>query len=74
MASEPTSEADPGVPTDVPIGAAGKGVNDDRIRARAYLIGSTKAALKGATSTIGSALSGSSTASPNLRVDACWQL
>jgi hypothetical protein len=38
MASEPPSEADPGVPTDIPIGAAEKGVNEDRIRERAYLI------------------------------------
>jgi hypothetical protein len=38
MASEPPSEADPGVPTDIPIGAAAKGVNEDRIRERAYLI------------------------------------
>jgi hypothetical protein len=38
MASEPLSEADSGVPTDIPIGAAGKGVNEDRIRERAYLI------------------------------------
>jgi hypothetical protein len=38
MASEPPSEADLGVPTDIPIGAAAKGVNEDRIRERAYLI------------------------------------
>jgi hypothetical protein len=38
MASEPPSEADPGVPTDIHIGAAAKGVNEDRIRERAYLI------------------------------------
>ncbi len=38
MASEPPSEADPGVPTDIPVGAAGKGVNEDRVRERAYLI------------------------------------
>jgi hypothetical protein len=38
MASELPSEADPGVPTDTPIGAAGKGVDEHRIRARAYLI------------------------------------
>ena len=38
MASEPPSEADRGVPTDIPIGAAGKGVDEDRIRERAYLI------------------------------------
>jgi Protein of unknown function (DUF2934) len=33
MASEPPSEADPGVPTDIPVGAA-----EDRVRERAYLI------------------------------------
>jgi hypothetical protein len=38
MASEPPSEADLCVPTDIPIGAAAKGVNEDRIRERAYLI------------------------------------
>jgi Protein of unknown function (DUF2934) len=38
MASEPPSEADPGVATDIPLGAAGKGVNEDRIRERAHLI------------------------------------
>jgi hypothetical protein len=38
MASEPPSEADPGVPTDIPIGAAGNGVNEELIRERAYLI------------------------------------
>jgi hypothetical protein len=38
MASEPPSEADLGVPTDIPIGTAAKGVNEDRIRERAYLI------------------------------------
>jgi hypothetical protein len=38
MASEPRSEADPGVPTDIPLGTAEKVVNEDRIRERAYLI------------------------------------
>jgi hypothetical protein len=38
MASEPPSEADPGVPADIPMGAVGNGVNEDRIRERAYLI------------------------------------
>jgi hypothetical protein len=38
MASEPPSEADPSVPTDIPVGAAGKGVNEDRVRECAYLI------------------------------------
>ena len=38
MASEPPSEADPGVPTDIPNGAAGKGVDEDRVREPAYLI------------------------------------
>ena len=38
MASEPPSEADPGVPTDIPVGVAEKGVSEDRVRERAYLI------------------------------------
>ena len=39
MASEPPSGADPGVPGDIPVAAAGNdGVKDDRIRERAYLI------------------------------------
>ena len=38
MASEPPSEADPGVQTDIPVGAAGKGIDEDRVRERAYLI------------------------------------
>jgi hypothetical protein len=38
MASEPPSEADPGVPTEIPVGAAGKEVDEDRVRERAYLI------------------------------------
>jgi hypothetical protein len=38
MASEPPGEADPGVLTHIPVGAAGKGVNEDRVRERAYLI------------------------------------
>jgi hypothetical protein len=38
MASEPPSEADPGVQPDIPVGAAGKGIDEDRVRERAYLI------------------------------------
>jgi hypothetical protein len=72
MASEPPSEADPGVPTDTPIGAAGKGVNEDRIRERAYLIWVDEGGPHGRE--LDHWLrAGSSTASPNLRADACWQ-
>ena len=38
MASEPPSGVDPGVPADIPTGAAGEGINEDRIRERAYQI------------------------------------
>jgi Protein of unknown function (DUF2934) len=38
MASEPRSGVDPGVPTEIPIVTPGNGVNEDRIRARAYQI------------------------------------
>ena len=38
MARKPPSKADPGVPTDIPAGAVGKGIEEDRVREPAYLI------------------------------------
>jgi Protein of unknown function (DUF2934) len=38
MASEPPSGVDPGVPIEIPVATAGKGIDEDRIRERAYQI------------------------------------
>ena len=74
MARKPPSKADPGVPTDIPVGAVGKGIEEDRVREPAYLIWVDEGAPAWhASLTIGCGLSGRSRGSPSLRADACWR-